>query len=74
MREREREGEEERVLCFFFFFLTASNSSQPCETPETRRHMQTERAASTLLPLPQRVFDQTEPFMGNDWRMHPLLS
>lgn len=26
------------------------------------------------LSLPQRGFDQTEPFMGNDWRMHPLLS
>lgn len=52
-------------------FLKLQNPTQPCETPETHaRHS----GPPPRLSLPQRGFDQTEPFMGNDWRMHPLLS
>ncbi|KAJ4928717.1 hypothetical protein JOQ06_004343, partial [Pogonophryne albipinna] len=40
-----------------------------------RRHADTHRHADTAAAsLPQRGFDQNEAFMGNDWRMHPLLS
>jgi len=46
----------------------ASNPPQPCETPETRADRAGRRSQ------PRRSFDHTEPFMGNDWRMHPLLS
>lgn len=56
----------EGLLCVF----KASKPPQPCETPKTRRHTPTLRAASP----PLRSFDHTEPFMRNDWRTNPLLS
>lgn len=56
----------EGLLCVF----KASKPPQPCETPKTRRHTPTLRAASP----PLRSFDHAEPFMRNDWRTNPLLS
>lgn len=73
-RRREREG-------IFFpsssplpVFLKLQNRVNPARH---RRHTPTHADTAGRLPAspaPQRGFDHTEAFMGNDWRMHPLLS
>lgn len=67
--ECKQQKETERV----FVFLKLQNRLNPARH---RRHADTRRHSGPppCLSLPQRGFDQTEPFMGNDWRMHPLLS
>lgn len=67
--ECKQQRETERV----FVFLKLQNRLNPARHwrhADTRRHS----GPPPCLSLPQRGFDQTEPFMGNDWRMHPLLS